>query len=191
MTKVVKEWETINEIINEHTPVPTQEVGEKLCFYEEVDFYYVISKDNLSKIENIEELEEPEEDAENDEETKHDSKEEELNSTSITKENTTKDSGNPKLEEDKDAESENVPLVYTAKHQSNKDIVQEIDRFNNARIEELSSSTGSDKSCTSDMDYRKRKQKSFKVYQRFKCLRNRRTAPTFRRGTIDHISTKY
>lgn len=33
MTKTLKEWEKITEILKEHSPYPGRDIGEKLCFF--------------------------------------------------------------------------------------------------------------------------------------------------------------
>lgn len=39
----IKEWEIINDILDNQTPSPSKEVGEKLWFYEDIDYEEVVA----------------------------------------------------------------------------------------------------------------------------------------------------
>ena len=44
MPKATKEWDRIEDVLKEHEPYPGKEIGEKLCFYDDVDYYEVVEK---------------------------------------------------------------------------------------------------------------------------------------------------
>lgn len=44
MAKATKEWERIYAIVEQHEPYPSKDVGEKLWFYDEIDYHEITNK---------------------------------------------------------------------------------------------------------------------------------------------------
>ena len=192
----IKEWETINEILETQTPPPSKEVGEKLWFYEDIDYEEVVANKhavqcdqyklmrNSTKI--VDEIEEGDE--EGDEEYEEDHKEENHdllnNNQEITNPISTSQEENSQglnnAEEDKEdsnGQRSNADKPNLKPKRDNR-LDSFVPNFNNTN--ELSSSSNSIKSYGSDLDYRKRKEKSITLIQKLQgdsLLMRRMTDP--------------
>jgi len=215
MSKTIKEWRKIYEIIDNHTPFPTKEKGELLCFnslrnWEDcqndqktshekenkcshIDYYQITSKELAVKVDQYNLIKESnnlniiKEEINEDKDIasanvtdfknyKMDQRKEEDYFNYIP----SKDERNTMLHTDQKLEEEKeLPDTYfrsVNEFQSrisddnsstkSKDMAKHLLEPNFSKIDELSSSSDSENSAGSDLDYRQKRQRSMKVMRR-------------------------
>lgn len=180
--KATKEWESINSIIEKHEPYPSKETGEKLWFTDEIDYYEKVNntlvinceqynwiKDDSTTLQSTNDgLEQHKSEVDEEEEFKHEmasSKEDRntLVANRDTLENVkSKDSEFNRSVNEFHGENENTAFkskeILGIKQEDSKD-----NQNNNVvEINDLSSSTGSNNSGTSEPGYRQLKRTSKK-----------------------------
>jgi hypothetical protein len=196
MSKATKEWDRIEDILETHEPYPGKEIGEKLCFYEDVDYYEVVNKKlvvNCEKYNLVKENDmEPDTSPDAYEEQKALEEEKEYSHAigGSKEDRNTMVSDRVSLEKGKEEipdytrslnEFQSDFKHVTFKSQTLNMRKQRSKGYDKGtggiKMDDLSSSSESMRSGGSELDYRERKRKSIKYIEKAKMKVTRKTDP--------------